>query len=54
MIFLNKKQNWRRQLKSMSSAGIINFIYNETTVSGALSSSSVDWHELMYGKWDLC
>ena len=30
--------------KSVSSAGIINFIYNETIVSRALPSSSVDYN----------
>ena len=33
-----------RQLKSVSSAGTINFIYNETIVLRALPSSSVDYN----------
>ena len=36
--------------KSVSSADIINFIYNETIVSRALPSSSVDYNWFTGGK----
>ena len=45
---INGKKSFLIIIMSVSSAGIINYIYNETIVSIAFPSSSVDYNTLFY------